>query len=134
MTKAHAPPVKSLRIVIVEDEAIIALALQQALKSIGHDICAVAATAPEAISAAGQHRPDIVLMDIRLQGDQDGIFAAEAIWSRYRIRSLFLSAFDTASTHLRALTAQPLGFLAKPYRLDELRRALDGVEARSLAC
>lgn len=125
---------RPLRLVIVEDEAIIALALQQALKSLGHHVCAVAATAPSAVTAAAEHRPDLILMDIKLQGEEDGICAALAIWSRYRIRSLFMSAFDTASTHLRALAAQPVGFLAKPYRLDDLRRTLETLTPQRIAC
>lgn len=118
----------------MEDDAIIALALQQGLLSLGHQVCAVAATAADALEAAGAHQPDLVLMDIRLHGDEDGISAAEKIWNRFRIRSLFTSAFDAATTRVRTVAAEPLGFLAKPYRLDELRRTLDDLPIRRVAC
>lgn len=131
---APVPRTPELRLLIVEDEAIIALALQQALAMLGHRVCAIAATAPDAVAAAALHQPDLVLMDIKLQGDEDGICAALAIWGRFRIRSLFMSAFDTAATHMRALAAQPVGFLAKPYRMEELRRMLDGLALQRIAC
>lgn len=125
---------RQLRIVIVEDEAIIALALKQALTSLGHDVCAMATNAKGAIEAVEQHRPDVVLMDIMLQGEEDGISAAQTIWFRFRIRSLFMSAFDTASIRLRAVTAQPFGFLAKPYRLEELRCTLENLPINRVTC
>ena len=81
------------RLLIVEDEAIVARDLQGRLKRLGYDVCGIVATGADAIAAAVQHRPDLVLMDIVLKGDMDGIEAAQVINRDHQIPIVFLTAW-----------------------------------------
>lgn len=119
-------PARRLRIVIAEDEALIALGLEQMVEGFGHTVCHVSATAADAISAAGQHRPDLVLMDVMLR-ESSGIDAARAIRQQFGIRSLFMTALDGPALRAEAATAEPLGFLRKPYRGEDLEARLRAV-------
>lgn len=118
------PVSRPLRLLVAEDEAVIALGLKQVLLSAGYEVCAIVATARDAVEAAGRMHPDLVLMDIMLR-DGDGVDAACTIWASYRIRSLFMSALDATSLHDRAAAAYPLGFLTKPYRCEDLLSRLE---------
>lgn len=119
-----------MRIVIVEDEPLIRLELEGIVGDAGHDVVGRAATGPDAILLAEEHRPDVVLMDIALVGDMNGIDAAKTIHDRCAIRSLFVSAI---SGHLRdsADAARPFGFLLKPIAAEQLVGALEEI-ARQL--
>ena len=119
-----------MRIVIVEDEPLIRLELEGIVADAGHDVVGGAATGLDAIRVAEEQRPDLILMDIGLVGDMNGIDAAKAIHDRCAIRSLFVSAI---SVHLRdsADAARPFGFLLKPIAAERLVDALKEV-ARQL--
>ena len=104
-----------LQILLVEDEAISALALKRLVARLGHEVCAVTAMAEDAIRLAGEILPDIILMDIRLAGEMDGITAAREIRDRFGIGSIFMTANSDPATRALAENAQPLGFMAKPY-------------------
>jgi len=119
-------PNQTLRILVCEDETVIALALHYALNSMGHHVCGVAGTASECLEAARTHRPDLVLMDVMLRGAENGIDTATRLRHELDIPSLFMSALDPDLVRSRAACARPIGVLTKPYRLEELRRALDG--------
>src|SRR3546814_9193178 len=93
---------KALRLMIVEDDAIGALFLEQLLQDLGHEVCAVADSAASAVAAAGEARPDFVLMDVRLAQGSDGIEAAHEINDRFGIGSVFLTAHSDAATLRRA--------------------------------
>src|SRR5690349_10314328 len=85
------------RIVVVEDEAIVAHSLQQTLARLGYTVPAIAATGAEAIQQASATRPDLVLMDIQLAGAMDGVAAAQEIRQRFDIPVVYLTAYsDTA--------------------------------------
>ena len=118
----------ALRILIVEDEFFIALDLQAMAEDEGHTVLATATSASEAVEAAGTLRPDVVLMDVRLAQNSDGIEAAREIKDRYGIRSLFITANSDEGTRRRAAQVDPLGFLEKPVTQLTLRRALDNVQ------
>ncbi|MDZ5647734.1 MULTISPECIES: response regulator [unclassified Nitrospirillum] len=111
------------RIVVVEDEALIALGLEQILLLQGHEVCAVASSVDEAVDAVDRHRPDLVLMDVMLRGGGDGVEAADRIWKRFGIRSLFTSAVDANILRSRAPSVS-LGFITKPYRPEDFQRSL----------
>ncbi|HYE51064.1 MAG TPA: response regulator [Azospirillaceae bacterium] len=115
---------RPLRILIVEDEAIIALGLEQIVEDLGHEVCALVTTADAAVDAADRHHPDLVLMDVMLRGGSDGLEAARRIWERHGIRSLITSALDVPTLRERAAPAKPLGFVSKPYRAEDLRATL----------
>lgn len=113
-----------LRVLIVEDEFFIALDLQTITEAEGHVVLAMATSAAEAVEAAGRLRPDIVLMDVRLAQNSDGIEAAGKIRDRYGIRSLFITANSDEGTRRRAALVDPLGFLEKPVTPAALRAVL----------
>ena len=102
-------------ILIVEDEPQLATYIQEVFTRAGYDRADIAASAAEALSLVSQHRPDLVLMDIRLRGDMDGIELACELARRYSIRTVFLSGALDSDTLERARAAKPLGFLSKPF-------------------
>jgi AmiR/NasT family two-component response regulator len=112
---------RPVRVLLVEDEILTAMDIEYILQQLGYDVCGIAASAPEAVQAADDLRPDLVLMDIRLA---HGIQAAGDIRSRLSIASLYLSAHTDAATLNRAQATQPLGFIAKPYTQAQLETAL----------
>jgi DNA-binding NarL/FixJ family response regulator len=103
------------RVLIVEDEILIALDLHRELTAAGFEVVCVAASAEEAVSIAQRERPDAVLMDIRLRGARDGVDAALEIWQRFKICSVFASGNIDDAMKQRAAPAQPLGFVSKPF-------------------
>jgi two-component system, response regulator PdtaR len=114
------------RIVVVEDDVFIRLDLTTQLRAAGHTVVGTADTAADAVRVVEHQRPDLVLMDVRLVGDRDGIEAATEIWQRFAIRSLFVSANLDAATRAKASAANPLGFLEKPFAPHSLLRAIAG--------
>jgi CheY-like chemotaxis protein len=116
----------SLRIVIVEDDAFIRLDLATHLRTAGHSVVGTADSAAGAVSAVERERPDLVLMDVRLVGDRDGVEAATEIWQRFAIRSLFVSANLDADARTKAAAANPVGFLEKPFTRERLLAAVGG--------
>ncbi|MCP1608442.1 CheY-like chemotaxis protein [Azospirillum lipoferum] len=113
-----------LRILIVEDESLAAMALEEILGMLGFAVVGIEDNADGAIAAAERLRPDVVMMDIRLLGPRDGIEAAATIRRQTGIRCIFTSAFGDAETRHRAAECNPFGFVRKPYFPAELQRAL----------
>jgi CheY-like chemotaxis protein len=112
------------RVLIVEDERIIAHDLRQRLTRLGHTV-ATAATGAQAITQARALTPDLVLMDIKLQGAMDGVEAAEHLWECFRIPCIYLTAYGDAPTVARTQRTQPLGYLAKPFHAETLETTLN---------
>ncbi len=103
-------------VLIVEDDFLIAMDLEAALTDAGYKVAAVAVTADEAIALVAAHAPAVVvLMDIRLLGDRDGIDAALEIYRLYGVRSVFTSAHSDEESRRRAEPAMPYGWIEKPY-------------------
>jgi DNA-binding NarL/FixJ family response regulator len=100
------------QILIVEDEMIISMELAQTLRRLGYGIAGQVTKGEDAIELAGKVKPDLVLMDIVLQGEIDGIGAAELIWNRYHIPVIFLTAHSDKATLERAIAIQPSGYLS----------------------
>lgn len=113
-----------LRVVVVEDEVFIRLDLITHLQAGGHQVVGTADSAGDAVKAVEKHRPDLVLMDVRLVGERDGIQAATEIWERFAIRSLFVSANLDPGARARAASANPAGFLEKPFTKNSLLAAV----------
>jgi signal transduction histidine kinase/DNA-binding response OmpR family regulator len=103
------------RILIVEDERIIAQGVGETLKSLGYSISGIASSGAEAIHKATNSRPDLVLMDIVLKGEMDGIEAAEQIRAHLDIPSIFMTAYDDDTILKRAKVTEPYGYLLKPF-------------------
>lgn len=113
------------RILIVEDEAIPALDLEEALTEAGFVVTGVAASTPEALVLAESNPPDLALLDIHLKGSIDGVNLAEALHERWVVAHVFLTADTKPETLARANRTDPLGYIVKPYEDDEL---LSGIE------
>lgn len=113
------------RIMVVEDESIVAADIQQTLVALGHQVPAIAANGLDAIANADRTRPDLVLMDVRLQGDMDGIQTAAAIHQRCGVPVIFLTAFADMDTISRAKQTEPFGYVLKPFNDRELLGAIE---------
>lgn len=114
-----------MRVLIVEDEWLVSLEIEAVLDEAGYETVGVAISADEALALAEQHRPDFVLMDIRLSGPRDGVDAALAMGTRLGLRCLFISANNDRGIRVRAAPCQPLGWLAKPFSGEQLLAAMD---------
>jgi two-component system, response regulator PdtaR len=119
-----ARAVRPLRVLIVEDEALVAMEIEDLLEELGAEVVGSASDADEAIRLAEALRPDCATMDIRLRGERDGISVATEIYLRFGIRSVFVSAHGDAGTQARAADARPIGWLAKPLARERLATAL----------
>ena len=111
----------SSRLLIVEDEAVVAADLEARLVRIGYTVCGIAASGAEAIDLAHEHRPDLALMDIRIQGDLDGVETAETLRKELDVPAIFLTAHSDDATFARAKLSSPYGFVVKPFDVRELR-------------
>jgi CheY-like chemotaxis protein len=102
------------RILIVEDENIVARDLAEQLTGLGHSVIGIADHAEAAIDIAARHTPDLALMDIRLRGELDGAQTAAVLRRRFGVPSIFLSGFADDATIQRAQDSEPFGFVIKP--------------------
>ncbi len=119
------------RILIVEDEAIIALNLRESLESIGYQVSGVVTSGEDAIQHCLTQAPDVVLMDIRLSGQIDGVQAATQIWDEMQIPVIFVTGYSDSTTVERVLLTAPFGYLLKPIRERELYVAIESALQRS---
>ena len=117
-------PTDSPCILLVEDDFLVGLEVEAGLEEAGYEVAGVATTAEEALELAESRRPALVVMDIRLASERDGIDAALEIFRTLGIRSLFASAHVDAQVRARAEAARPLGWVAKPYRVETLLAAV----------
>jgi PAS domain S-box-containing protein len=113
------------RILIAEDEAIVARDLAQQLTEMGYDPIAKVASGEESIALAERLRPDIVLMDIQLAGRMDGVAAAKTIREQFAVPVIFLTAFHADATLDHAKQADPFGYIIKPFEPRELKTAIE---------
>jgi PAS domain S-box-containing protein len=116
---------KSLKILVVEDEKVIALNVRESLESLGYIVPAIADSGEKAIEKAIQFHPDLVLMDIRLKGNMDGIQAAEQIWNSLSIPVIYVTGHSDKSTLERAKITAPFGYILKPVKEQELYVAIE---------
>jgi len=112
------------RILIVEDEAIVAADIKGTLKSLGYDVPAIAFSGEEALRKTEELHPDVVLMDIVLRGQMDGIEAAQEIRERFGIPSIFMTGYSEELLE-RLNILQPLLYVIKPVEINELTTAID---------
>lgn len=120
-----AASTRGLRVMIVEDELIIAWELSEMLAQLGHDVCGVAVDTAEAVALAERTQPDLILMDVWLRHGDDGIVAAETIKARQPVLIVFASAYGgDPATRARMMAAKAAGILSKPILLKDLRRAM----------
>ncbi|MCE9531671.1 MAG: response regulator [Planctomycetes bacterium] len=118
----HSSPA---RILIAEDERIVAMNLQCSLVRMGYLVLEVVASGEDAVANAIAQQPDLVLMDISLEGEMDGVEAARIIRERSNIPVVYLTAYSNSDIVNRAKVTQPGGYVLKPFVDHELREAVE---------
>ena len=113
------------RILVVEDEVIVAKDIANSLERLGYTVVGATASGEEALLLAEQHRPDLVLMDIKLQGQLSGIETAERLRTTFDIPAVFLTAYADDDTLRRARVTEPYGYILKPFELRELHSTIE---------
>jgi CheY-like chemotaxis protein len=111
-------------VLVIEDEAVVALFLSDILCDLNYEVCAVAASGREGLEFAARHRPALAMVDIRLKGDLDGLDTARELGARYGIPSILLSGDPAALASARSKGVSPLAVLNKPYTPEQLKAAL----------
>src|SRR4051794_7679054 len=113
------------RILVVEDQRLIAADIENTLTKLGYLVVGNVASGEDAVSTADQVRPELVLMDVRLRGEMDGIQAAEIIRDRLNVPIVYLTAYADEETIVRAKKTTPFGYLIKPFNERELRATIE---------
>lgn len=113
------------RILVVEDEGIVARDIQCRLVAMGFAATGWVTTGPDAVVAVRDDPPDLVLMDIHLKGEMDGVDTARAIQAEHDVPVVYLTAHADAATLERAMSTEPFGYVLKPFQEQELRFALE---------
>jgi len=120
------------RILVVEDERIVSMEIEDKLKALGYTVIASVSHGEEAVKIAEKERPDIILMDIKLKGEMDGIEAANKITSKINVPIIYLTAYADKNTIQRAKHTRPYGYLLKPFEIRELHSTIEMALYRSI--
>lgn len=115
----------SVKILVVEDERILALSLKKKLEKMGFTVTGTVSTGEEAINHTNQEKPDLVLMDIVLKGEMDGIETAKLIINLHDIPIIYLTAYADDVTIERAVKTYPYGYIMKPYKDREIKANIE---------
>jgi CheY-like chemotaxis protein len=113
------------KILIVEDEAVVSLDVTRRLEKMGYEVMGRIASGEEAIELIQEKRPDLVLMDINLQGEMDGIETATKLYKEYNLPVIYLTAYAGESTLERAKESKPYAYILKPFKERELHAAIE---------
>ncbi|NDC39460.1 MAG: response regulator [Proteobacteria bacterium] len=116
---------KKASILVVEDEAIVAMDIADSLGSLGYNVVGTTDRGEDAIDKATSLKPDLVLMDIVLKGAMDGITAAKTIGTRLQIPVVYLTAHSDETTLQRAKLTTPQGYILKPFDIEDLRTSVE---------
>jgi CheY-like chemotaxis protein len=114
-----------VQILVVEDENIVALDLRIRLEGLGYTVVAVAVSGEEAVEKTSELEPDLILMDIRLRGEMDGIEATQIIQARSDVPIIYLTALADEDTLRRAEATGAQGLIRKPFEDEDLRTAIE---------
>jgi len=112
------------KILLVEDQVLIAVGLTEVLNQTGHEVVGVAATVSDALVVAANTKPDVAVVDVRLGGRQGGIEAAQLLQEQFGVPVVFLTAQTDLETKDRAAAVNPVGFLQKPVQPERLVQAI----------
>jgi CheY-like chemotaxis protein len=116
------------KILIVEDEFIIAWNIEEILQAFGHEVIDTVGSGEEAIALVAEQKPDLVLMDIHLQGDLDGVSTAKQL-NQAQVRVVYLTAQADDQEMQRAIETNPFGYILKPFTHEQLRTAVSSALA-----
>lgn len=121
-----------VKIMIVEDEVIIAMDISAKLKELQYEVCRQVMSGEQAIKNVEEERPDIVLMDIILKGEMNGIEAAREIRTRYGIPIIFMTACIDEETMKQMEDVKPAGFFIKPVEIEDLKPDIENALRKDL--
>jgi CheY-like chemotaxis protein len=124
------PSVLLGRVLIVEDDAAVALYLEQSLEELGYDVIDVVTTEPEAMLRLTRDRPDLVVTDIRLRHGGDGLKVAKAAHDLFGTPAVVITGASDGETYLRAEASGAVAYLRKPFGMSQLRTILTTLEIR----
>ncbi len=113
------------RILVVEDDTNVSIVLSSRLESLGYEVCATARTGPKAVAMAARHRPDLITMDILLEGRMNGIEAAAEIDKASDVPIIFMTCLSDQAIFNKAIKTSPYGYIVKPYDIHELRSTIE---------
>jgi two-component system, response regulator PdtaR len=114
-----------IKILVAEDENIVALNIKKTLESLGYTVSSIVNNGEDAIRKAAKDQPDLILMDIMLKGEIDGIEAAKSISKDFDIPVVYLTALSDEKTLDRAAFTKPYGYLIKPFSPHEMHTAVE---------
>jgi CheY-like chemotaxis protein len=114
-----------VKLLLVEDEFLIAALLRRNLQFVGYEVCELVGTGEEAIERAEQEQPDFILMDIHLAGKMDGIEAAREIHQRFQIPIIFMTGYSDKERVAQTSDLAPLAYLVKPVTPDDIKPVID---------
>ncbi len=114
-----------MNILIVEDEAIIAMRMQMELKKLGHNVYKPFSSGERAIESIKKEKPDIVILDLHLRGKMNGIETARKM---YEIPVIFMTGYQDANLKKEAMELNPVAYLIKPVEVDEIQAAIDSAK------
>jgi CheY-like chemotaxis protein len=115
------------RVLIAEDEHLVARDLERRLRGLGYMVVALVSTGTEAVDQALEQQPDMILMDIRLRGQMDGIEAVASIRKQLDVRTIYMTAYTDEATMARAQATQPAAFLHKPFSSRSLQQTVQRI-------
>jgi PAS domain S-box-containing protein len=121
---ANAPSSTQVRVLVVEDEWVVAIDVSACLEGLGYLVVATVASGEEAVVKARELRPNVVLMDIRLAGEMDGVQAAQQIWHELQIPVIYTTGYSDQATVDRATATEPFGYILKPIKERDLYIAI----------
>ena len=112
------------QIMIIEDESVSAKRLQRSVEKMGYGVVSISSSGEQAIRKLESIPPDLIIVDIMLQGEMDGIDVIKRISSKYYIPAIYLTSLRDEHIFERAKETDPVGFILKPFEEDELRRVI----------
>ncbi|MBN2735068.1 MAG: response regulator [Methanomicrobiaceae archaeon] len=123
---------KDLQILIVEDEAVVAMSIKQLIGIYGYSVAGVASNFSDAVRIAEEKLPDLVLMDIKIKGNKDGIEAANKIKEICGASVIFLTAYSSKETIDKCMSVNPSAYIVKPFKEQELRNAISNALIKNI--
>ncbi|MEZ4599545.1 MAG: response regulator [Syntrophotaleaceae bacterium] len=121
----EARQTKKIKVLLVEDEAVTALALNMSLENLGFLTCPAAATGQRALESMREEKPDIVLMDINLTGNMNGVDTARKMQESGRMPVIFITGYSSGDLYEQARHLNPIAIFTKPIRLQALQKAIE---------
>ena len=121
------------KVLIVEDERIVAEAMSHFLDDAGHKVVGIARDEVSALTQAAAEQPDVVLVDVRLASASDGIETAQKLRSEHPCDVVFVTALGDATTRARAAAVRPIGFVTKPFSAQQLLQAVSAAGNRTMS-